>query len=170
MSGWTPERCTLLAKLWEQGFSASQVAKQLGGVSRNAVIGKVHREGLTLRGRAQPSPPAPRVPKPPKVPRATVTASGVLRRLAAGQPKARAMVPALDPIDASSAKPWTERGHGECAYPINGDGADTLSCCLPTEATYCAGHAAQMYAAQKPSSGLRRPNFKNTNRLKQRVA
>jgi hypothetical protein len=42
--GWTDERVELLKKLWQDGLSASQIAKQLGGVTRNAVIGKVHRQ------------------------------------------------------------------------------------------------------------------------------
>ena len=54
--GWTDERVELLKKLWLDGLSASQIAKQLGGVTRNAVIGKVHRLGLS--GRAAPSKPA----------------------------------------------------------------------------------------------------------------
>ncbi|MBN9270850.1 MAG: GcrA cell cycle regulator, partial [Mesorhizobium sp.] len=49
---WTDERVELLRKLWSEGLSASQVAAQLGGVSRNAVIGKVHRLKLSGRGRA----------------------------------------------------------------------------------------------------------------------
>src|SRR5215475_6768251 len=56
--GWTDERVELLKKLWQDGLSASQIAKQLGGVTRNAVIGKVHRLGLA--GRATPSRPAKR--------------------------------------------------------------------------------------------------------------
>ena len=40
---WTDERVEQLKKLWSEGLSASQIAKQLGGVTRNAVIGKVHR-------------------------------------------------------------------------------------------------------------------------------
>lgn len=48
---WTDERVELLKKLWSEGFSASQIATQLGSVSRNAVIGKVHR--LKLTGRAK---------------------------------------------------------------------------------------------------------------------
>ncbi|MDO8902062.1 MAG: GcrA family cell cycle regulator, partial [Phenylobacterium sp.] len=39
--GWTDERVETLKKLWQDGLSASQIAKQLGGVTRNAVIGKV---------------------------------------------------------------------------------------------------------------------------------
>ena len=53
--GWTDERVENLKKLWQDGLSASHIATQLGGVTRNAVIGKVHRLGLTSR--AQPSIP-----------------------------------------------------------------------------------------------------------------
>ncbi|WP_455466174.1 GcrA family cell cycle regulator [Bartonella sp. B39] len=48
---WTYERVELLKKLWSEGLSASQIAAQLGGVSRNAVIGKVHRLKLPGRGK-----------------------------------------------------------------------------------------------------------------------
>ncbi len=50
---WTDERVEILKKLWADGLSASQIAGELGGVTRNAVIGKVHRLGLS--GRAKPS-------------------------------------------------------------------------------------------------------------------
>ncbi len=53
---WNDERVELLRKLWAEGLSASQIAAQLGGVSRNAVIGKVHRLKLSSRGRATASP------------------------------------------------------------------------------------------------------------------
>ena len=49
---WTDERVELLKKLWGEGQSASQIAKELGGVTRNAVIGKVHRLGLSNRATA----------------------------------------------------------------------------------------------------------------------
>lgn len=48
---WTDERVELLRKLWAEGLSASQIAAQLGGVSRNAVIGKAHRLKLSGRGK-----------------------------------------------------------------------------------------------------------------------
>ncbi len=54
---WTDERVELLKKMWSEGQSASQIAKELGGVTRNAVIGKVHRLGLSNRAGA--SAPAP---------------------------------------------------------------------------------------------------------------
>ncbi|WP_455474231.1 GcrA family cell cycle regulator [Bartonella sp. B30(2025)] len=59
--GWTCERVELLKKLWSEGLSASQIAAQLGGVSRNAVIGKVHR--LKLPGRGKTTQAVSRVQK-----------------------------------------------------------------------------------------------------------
>ncbi|QCO55221.1 GcrA cell cycle regulator [Pseudorhodobacter turbinis] len=49
---WTDERVETLKKMWSEGQSASQIAKELGGVTRNAVIGKVHRLGLSNRAAA----------------------------------------------------------------------------------------------------------------------
>lgn len=60
---WTDDRVALLRRLWEDGQSASKIAAQLGGVTRNAVIGKVHRLGLG--GRIKPGEDAPAAP--PKV-------------------------------------------------------------------------------------------------------
>ena len=78
---WTDERIEKLTKMWEGGATASQIAEELGGVSRNAVIGKAHRLGL----KARPSPvkpnekseaapakaprPAPEAPPPAPEPR-----------------------------------------------------------------------------------------------------
>lgn len=60
---WNDERVELLKKLWNQGLSASQIAGELGnGVTRNAVIGKVHRLGLSGRAKA----PAPQTARPRK--------------------------------------------------------------------------------------------------------
>ena len=92
---WTDERIAKLTKMWEGGATASQIAEDLGGVSRNAVIGKAHRLGLKARPSpvkpnekseapaAKPAPAAraPRAPKPappPPAPRpstSTVTFS-----------------------------------------------------------------------------------------------
>ncbi|ETX30163.1 GcrA family cell cycle regulator [Roseivivax isoporae] len=72
---WTDERVTLLKKMWSEGQSASQIAKELGGVTRNAVIGKVHRLGLSNRtggepaAEPQPAPAAPRAEPRAKAPR-----------------------------------------------------------------------------------------------------
>ncbi len=65
---WTDDRVELLKKLWTEGLSASQIAGRLGsGVTRNAVIGKVHR--LNLSGRAQqPRAAQPRAPRKQREP------------------------------------------------------------------------------------------------------
>src|SRR5690606_5463875 len=52
LMSWTDERVETLCTHWSEGLRASQIAAQLGGVSRNAVIGKVHRLKLSGRGRA----------------------------------------------------------------------------------------------------------------------
>lgn len=66
MMSWTDERVERLKSLWSEGLSASQIATELGGVTRNAVIGKVHRLGLS--GRAKPQPQASRPRKPVRQP------------------------------------------------------------------------------------------------------
>jgi GcrA cell cycle regulator len=77
---WTDERVETLKRMWGEGQSASQIAKELGGVTRNAVIGKVHRLGLSNRvgGRdeedeapsvAAAAPPAPAAPRADAAPR-----------------------------------------------------------------------------------------------------
>ncbi|SEV95692.1 GcrA cell cycle regulator [Cognatiyoonia koreensis] len=74
---WTDERVETLKKMWGEGQSASQIAKELGGVTRNAVIGKVHRLGLSNRAggggtkaaakeKAPSKPSAPKAPPKPK--------------------------------------------------------------------------------------------------------
>ncbi|TVV75031.1 GcrA family cell cycle regulator [Sphingomonas solaris] len=64
---WTDERIEQLRRLWEQGMTASQIAEELGGVSRNAVIGKAHRLGLQSRPspvRSAETPVAAEAPAP----------------------------------------------------------------------------------------------------------
>ena len=76
---WTDERIAKLTKMWEGGSTASQIAEDLGGVSRNAVIGKAHRLGLKARPspvkpnektEAPPAKPAPTAAKRPREPKA----------------------------------------------------------------------------------------------------
>lgn len=66
---WTDDRVEILKKMWGEGQSASQIAKELGGVTRNAVIGKVHRLGLSNRttagAAAKAEPKAKATPKTP---------------------------------------------------------------------------------------------------------
>lgn len=82
---WTDDRVETLKKMWGEGQSASQIAKELGGVTRNAVIGKVHRLGLSNRAGSSSAAPAkaaakekaakPAAPKPAPKPRAKTTAA-----------------------------------------------------------------------------------------------
>lgn len=78
---WTDERVEQLKKMWSEGQSASQIAKELGGVTRNAVIGKVHRLGLSNRaggaapaqGNGAAAKPAEEAPAAAPAPEAKVT-------------------------------------------------------------------------------------------------
>jgi len=79
---WTDERIATLTKMWESGATASQIADELGGVSRNAVIGKAHRLGL----KARPSPVKANEPKPAPRPRDSEPKSA-LRKAKAPEPK-----------------------------------------------------------------------------------
>jgi GcrA cell cycle regulator len=99
---WTDERIEKLTKMWEGGATASQIAEDLGGVSRNAVIGKAHRLGL----KARPSPvkandkteaPAPVAKPAPKAPAADAPrAAPVAARPQAVTPRPSA--PAVAPV------------------------------------------------------------------------
>lgn len=64
---WTDERVERLKTLWSEGLSASQIATELGSVTRNAVIGKVHRLGLSGRAKPQVQPSRPQVTSPVRV-------------------------------------------------------------------------------------------------------
>ena len=76
---WTEERIERLKKMWKDGATASQIADELGGVSRNAVIGKAHRLGLEQR----PSPVKPGEEKDKKAAPAPAAAEA---RAAPGRP------------------------------------------------------------------------------------
>ena len=91
---WTEERIERLKKMWHDGATASQIADELGGVSRNAVIGKAHRLGLEQR----PSPVKPGEEKEAKKPAAPVAAPAAATKV---PPK----VEAAKPIAAATAAP-----------------------------------------------------------------
>src|SRR5499426_1834676 len=80
IASWTDERVELLRKLWSDGLSASQIAAQLGGVSRNAVIGKVHRLKLSARGRATAAPARQKKTVQPSTGARTVTRAATVTR------------------------------------------------------------------------------------------
>ncbi|QDP20131.1 GcrA family cell cycle regulator [Sphingomonas xanthus] len=97
---WTDERIDRLKAMWAEGATASQIAEDLGGVSRNAVIGKAHRLGLESR----PSPVKAGEEKAKKAPKATAKA-----HKPAPPPKAAAAKPAATPA------PWDDADDSETA-------------------------------------------------------
>ncbi len=94
---WTDERIATLKKMWEGGSTASQIAEELGGVSRNAVIGKAHRLGL--KSRPSPVKAKPKKKTAPKKKAATRTAA---RKTAPARtpPKTAATAPKRPPSNA----------------------------------------------------------------------
>lgn len=100
---WTEERVTVLKKLWAEGHSASQIAKQLGGVTRNAVIGKVHRLGLS--GRATPSRPVKRPPRLAR-PKPRIMPDGTVKTPTPAEPaRPAAKAPAAAPVEREVMAP-----------------------------------------------------------------
>ncbi|WP_323810237.1 GcrA family cell cycle regulator [Sphingobium baderi] len=94
---WTDERIDQLKAMWEKGLTASQIADELGGVSRNAVIGKAHRLGLQSR----PSPvKANEAPKKPAASRKPAPAAAP-----APDPAPRAAAPVPQPAPVRAAAP-----------------------------------------------------------------
>lgn len=125
---WTDERVELLKKLWADGLSASQIAQQLGDVTRNAVIGKVHR--LNLSGRAKPaaSTPRPRKPRASAGHRPTRTFVAGNTALKVHAPPAPRRAPAQIPIEdlvvpISLKVPLLKLNDQMCKWPI-GDPTD----------------------------------------------
>ncbi len=106
---WTEERIATLTKMWEGGATASQIAEELGGVSRNAVIGKAHRLGLKSR----PSPVKANEKK-----KATKKAAPKSKAKApASKPKAKAPAAKAEPKPAA-AKPAAAKPVPENSQPL----------------------------------------------------
>lgn len=164
---WNDERVVLLKKLWAEGHSASQIAKQLGGVTRNAVIGKVHRLGLS--GRATPSRP---VKRPPRLARpkprfmsdgsAVAAAPAALPVPAAAPAPALAIervpqVAALPPLPLADGTPATILTLRDtmCKWPI-GDPADPKFAFCGRKADcgpYCQEHAQVAFQPARKREG-----------------
>ena len=173
---WTDERVELLKRLWNQGLSASQIAGELaGGVTRNAVIGKVHRLGLS--GRAKSTAPAAARPRkttrPPSHPMShapTVRGNLAMMPKAAPQPSPAPVI-ALAPQPVSEVViPMSERvtimelRESMCRWP-HGDptSADFRFCGAksPTGTPYCNYHSQIAY---QPSLERRRERKQLTPR------
>ena len=142
--GWTDDRVESLKKLWLDGLSASQIAKQLGGgVTRNAVIGKVHRLGLS--GRAIPSKPQRTVARPQRPVRAAAPAvAAPSRRPEAGpQPP----MPVVFRCEAPGSATVLTLGSSMCKWPIGDPSSPDFTFCgkRACDSPYCTEHAKLAY-------------------------
>jgi GcrA cell cycle regulator len=155
MSDWTKERIALLMRLHDEGLTCSQIANRMGGLSRSAVIGKIHRLGLA-RQRSKPAakPVMQHVVKANRTPRQSVRPtqlmrppSAILRRDPAGLPICEIFVA---PKDRKGIVDLEDR---DCRWPIGDPLHATFHFCgrekfggLP----YCAHHAQIAYVPPEP--------------------
>ncbi len=139
-SGWSETRVTTLSQLWLDGLSASQIAKQLGGVTRNAVIGKVHRLGLSGRAAASAPSRAPRTATPrPKRPRRVAAAGPVVRNKPPVRLAAQDWTPA--PEGPGLIGDMALLGAHVCKWPIGDPKSPDFSFCgRQADGRYCAAH------------------------------
>jgi GcrA cell cycle regulator len=164
--GWTDERVELLKKLWADGLSASQIAGELGGITRNAVIGKVHRLGLS--GRAKTSSSAAARPRKARAPGHMLRVSRPSMR--GNTALAHAYEHDLEPepelldnvIPLGQRRTILELTEETCRWPIGDPGhADFFFCGGNTLAAtpYCSYHSRVAY---QPVSDRRRarPQFR----------
>lgn len=148
---WTDERVDLLKKLWGEGLSASQIAGRLGSVTRNAVIGKVHRLGLS--GRATTSRMKSHRPRP----RMASKRMAKTRFAAQGNPAFRALyqeadvyVPPVEEmvIPASERKTIQTLTECSCRWPIGDPQMSDFHFCGKNKVPglpYCEFHARRAF-------------------------
>jgi len=134
---WTDDRVALLKKLWGEGKTAAEIAKELGGVTRNAVIGKAHR--LKLSSRVSPIQQNKKVAAPK---REAAPAQNNERKTV------RPRVPAYTEDENRPRVPLSELKAGECRWPI-GDPRDKnfgfCGCKALPGLPYCMEHAQIAY-------------------------
>jgi GcrA cell cycle regulator len=163
---WTDDRVEQLKKLWEGGLSASQIAAELGNVTRNAVIGKVHRLGLSGRAKSpssasSSSSAAPRQRKArPAQPMMRVTRPVSRGNTALAHAFEVEMEP--DPIAYDNVVPMSQRvsllelNDATCHWPIGDPSSSEFFFCggrALTSLPYCAHHSRIAY---QPASDRRR--------------
>lgn len=158
---WPEERVEILKKLWIDGLSASQIAAKLGdNITRNAVIGKVHRLGLSGRGSpTRVSRPRTRRPRQPSAPRRVATSGNaalkpqpalVTRREPAPEPIHLVDIPKSERIGILELTEKT------CRWPHGDPESEDFFFCgqTPSDGTpYCEYHASIAY---QPANERRR--------------
>jgi len=151
---WTDDRIELLKKLWSDGLSASQIAAELGGITRNAVIGKVHRLGLSGRAKSPSSTgPRPRKARPPSHMFRTIRATSVRGNTALALP-AYEMEVEPEPELVENIIPIGQRcsilelTDAKCHWPIGDPGQADFFFCGGKSVEgmpYCGYHARIAY-------------------------
>jgi GcrA cell cycle regulator len=148
---WTDERVETLKKLWGDGLSASQIAGELGGITRNAVIGKVHRLGLSGRAKSPSSAsPRPRKPRPQhmmRVSRPAVRGNTALAQAFDYEVEAE---PELieNVIPLGQRRTLLELNEDTCRWPIGDPGTTEFYFCggqSITTGPYCGYHSRIAY-------------------------
>src|ERR1041385_1318064 len=151
--GWTDERVAPLTKLWADGLSASQIAAELGGITRNAVIGKVHRLGLSGRAKS----PSSSSPRPRKA-----RSSGMLR---VSRPSMRGNTalaydydvdpePELIGILGEQRKTLLQLNEKPCRWPVGDPGSADFFFCggeAANELPYCSYHRSEEHTSELQS-------------------
>jgi GcrA cell cycle regulator len=158
---WNDERVDLLKKLWAEGLSASQIAGRLGGVTRNAVIGKVHRLGLS--GRATTSRMKSHRPRARAAAANQRRVQQKTRFAAQGNPALRALYhPEAEPFTPTVEElviPLKERRSIQtltecsCRWPIGDPQLPDFHFCGKTKVTglpYCEFHARRAFQPPQP--------------------
>jgi hypothetical protein len=151
---WTDAKTAEAKRLYvTEGFSATQVAVMVGATSRNAVIGKAHRENWQrdplkalennrASSRARGPRPAPKGVRRRPLDGLTFTGHAKPKQQYQERPQ-----PSVGPIDSPNAKVWTERGRFECAFIVEGEGADATACCNRAwrKSSWCRDHHAVVF-------------------------
>ncbi len=141
---WNPERIEQLRNFVVAGLTCSQIAAEIG-VTRNAVIGKIHRLGL---GSGRPERALARA-CPPRSQRAPFSPQRqLLRLLHADAAAADTGTAEVIPIDSAQRCSLLELAQGKCRWPISDPGAADFAFCGNEAAagfSYCAGHARMAY-------------------------
>lgn len=163
---WTDERIEVLRKLWADGMSASQIASSLGGVTRNAVIGKIHRLGLsgrvkapqarTNRPRAGATAAAPvamtAAAKPAAAPR--VMAAGAVAVKVVEEPEMETAPVPAEVVSMSAGITLMDLSASTCRWPVGDPSvANFRFCgarCAPGD-TYCRAHSEQAFPSRHKS-------------------
>lgn len=166
---WTDERVELLKKLWAEGLSAAQIANKMGGVTRNAVIGKVHRLGLS--GRATPAKPQ-RGCAPSLEHKETVVAPKERR------PEVKSVIPEpefIAPLVLESGDRTTVAtiSNNMCKWPIGDPARDDFHFCGQSTLSgksYCAYHAHLAFQPPQRREPRREPRQAVIAQEKRRAA